>query len=722
MGALRPLVVPLDESGGVGAARCGNKAAALAAMIGAGLRVPGGFCVTTDAYRLCLDTGGVREQLAIELGRKDAGEMRWEEMWDASLRIRSLFTAADVPLPAAAAIEAALGRVTPGAALVVRSSSTVEDTGVASFAGLHESYVNVAGLDDVLDKVKLVWASLWSDAALAYAGELGLGVDSSAMAVIVQELVVGRVSGVAFGVDPTDPARAVVEAVPGLNKGLVDGEIEPDRWRLDRETGAVLARETAERREMIVPGERGVRRGRAGAAGSPLLGDDEVAAVFAALERVRALFGAPQDMEWTIAGGDLFLLQSRPITAGLPADDNERRAWDLGLRRSWESLGRMAARLEEELVPAMLAEADRFAERDPAELDDDELAAEIRRRGEAVERWKEIYWEEFIPFAHAVRLFGRVYNDRVRPADPFEFVDLLATGRLASVERNDALEEIAALVAGGAADDALAARVDGFLERHAGFSCEFGACEDARETILSLAGEMAGGPGRLETPGRDISGLEEAYLAAFDPGERDEASRMLDLARRSYRLRDDDNVYLGRVEAQLERALAERRRRAGDSCAADRDCVDAEETIAERIFPAGAATTGSAGGEATAAGGSVRPRQMRGQPAGAGIARGPARVVRSTADLFAVRRGEVLVCDSIDPGMTFVVPIVAAIVERRGGMLVHGAIVAREYGIPCVTGIAGAVDRIGTGDRLTVDGYLGVVFIGRGEEADPAGA
>lgn len=102
---------------------------------------------------------------------------------------------------------------------------------------------------------------------------------------------------------------------------------------------------------------------------------------------------------------------------------------------------------------------------------------------------------------------------------------------------------------------------------------------------------------------------------------------------------------------------------------------------------------------------------MVGSPAGPGLARGRARVVRDRRDLLEFKAGEILVCDSIDPNMTFVVPLCAAIVERRGGMLVHGAIIAREYGLPCVTGVPDATERIRSGDTLTVDGYLGIVVV-----------
>jgi pyruvate,water dikinase len=108
----------------------------------------------------------------------------------------------------------------------------------------------------------------------------------------------------------------------------------------------------------------------------------------------------------------------------------------------------------------------------------------------------------------------------------------------------------------------------------------------------------------------------------------------------------------------------------------------------------------------------VQARQVVGQPAGPGLAIGPARVVLGRDDVAAFEDGEVLVCDAVQPEMTFVVPLAAGIVERRGGMLIHGAIIAREYGLPCVTGVPRATELIRTGDRVTVDGFLGIVVIG----------
>ena len=109
------------------------------------------------------------------------------------------------------------------------------------------------------------------------------------------------------------------------------------------------------------------------------------------------------------------------------------------------------------------------------------------------------------------------------------------------------------------------------------------------------------------------------------------------------------------------------------------------------------------------------PRQLVGQPAAPGIQTGRVRRIRTAEDLGQFLAGEVLVCDAIQPMMTHLVLLAAAVVERRGGMLIHGAIIARELGLPCVNGVAGAIEMLHDGDIVTVDGYLGIVTVGAPE-------
>jgi hypothetical protein len=236
----------------------GGKAFSLAVLAQNGIKVPLTLVVTTRAYHDFVSAAGLKGRILMELGRKSFKDLRWEEIWDISLRIRHMFLTTPLPAGLAASLGSGLGPHLPERC-VVRSSAPGEDSPQASFAGLHASFVNVSGIEAVLDHIKLVWASLWSDAALLYRRELGLNVQKSAMAVIVQEIVEGEKSGVVFGQNPQDDSQAVIEAVYGLNQGLVDGAVEPDRWLLDRETGAVAAYHPAPKESFMAPGEEGVR-------------------------------------------------------------------------------------------------------------------------------------------------------------------------------------------------------------------------------------------------------------------------------------------------------------------------------------------------------------------------------------------------------------------------------------------------------------------------------
>ena len=145
------------------------------------------------------------EYIAVELGRKPLNGMRWEEIWDAALRIRSRFLRAEMPAEVSEAIAGALEDHVAAGAVAVRSSAPGEDSQQPSFAGLHESIVGVKGDCAVLDAVRVVWASLWSDAALLYRRELSLDPHRSRMAVLIQAVELADCSGVAFNRDPRSP-------------------------------------------------------------------------------------------------------------------------------------------------------------------------------------------------------------------------------------------------------------------------------------------------------------------------------------------------------------------------------------------------------------------------------------------------------------------------------------------------------------------------------------
>ena len=235
-------VIPLAQAADCDERWIGGKAAKLARLAWAGFRIPDGFVITTHAYEHWVERHDLARRIRMELGRKPFASMRWEEIWDLALRIRSAFLAAPIPPTLVQAIVAAVEVLGAGKPLAVRSSAPGEDSAQRSFAGLHESVVGVVGAEAVLDAARVVWASLWSDAALLYRQELALDPGLSRMAVIVQEMIDENRSGVAFGRDPRDPNRnhAIVEAVPGPCGDLVDGLVDPDRWILDRSSGDVV--------------------------------------------------------------------------------------------------------------------------------------------------------------------------------------------------------------------------------------------------------------------------------------------------------------------------------------------------------------------------------------------------------------------------------------------------------------------------------------------------
>jgi pyruvate,water dikinase len=451
------------------------------------------------------------------------------------------------------------------------------------------------------------------------------------------------------------------------------------------------------------------------------LSEAEVARVFDLLRASEALFGAPQDMEWTFASGQLSVLQSRPITTLRQAAKGDQRPWYLSLSRSFGNLKALRQKVEDELIPAMQAEGIRLAAVDLTALAVRELKEELVRRARIYRHWKDVYWSDFIPLAHGIRLFGIFYNDALKPQDPYEFMDLLGTGSMLSVDRNRSLAAMAALIRDNpglleevrgnqVTDPAFQQMMDQFQAEFGDLFCGASSCPQGPGAPADLLEEMAKHPLRLESvASRDVKALTKRFISHFTGEKQAEAEDVLDLARASYRFRDDDNLHLGRIQAQLVKAAEELRHRGPAGTKVLRRLPpDVQEMQAD--FEETSTPINPEGWQAAV--GRLKARQIVGQPAGPGLARGPARVILSPSDLFHFKTGEILVCDAIDPNMTFVVPLAAAIVERRGGMLIHGSIIAREYGIPCVTGVPNAATLIHTGDTITVDGYLGIVTVG----------
>jgi pyruvate,water dikinase len=402
---------------------------------------------------------------------------------------------------------------------------------------------------------------------------------------------------------------------------------------------------------------------------------------------------------------------------------NSEKLWYLSLRRNIDNLHALRKKIEDKLIPAMINDAKSLQSANTALLNDNELAKEITRRKKLYEEWNKRYTDEFIPFAHGMRLFGQVYNDRVKPSNPYEFMDLLSGSEMLSIKRNKEINRLAGILRNDASlmDKARNGAVEGdFAEDFEKLFRDFGhsGIFRTRENLLTHIIKLASNPEKEKQDQKDISELERSFISALEKEEKSFAEELLEIARISYRLRDDDNIHLGRIEHQYLLSLNEAKMRiAARSDKPDpADDFELDELIKalrdSAYIPEKKVRISK---ENVVLDQRKTVRQIQGQPAGEGLVTGRARVITENEELFNIRYGEIMVCDSIDPNMTFVVPLVSGIVERRGGMLIHGAIIAREYGIPCVTGIPEATRIVTNGDEVTVDGYLGIVTIRKNE-------
>lgn len=306
---------------GPGAAMAGGKGVGLGGLVQAGLPVPPGFVLNTAAYADFVDgnhlQAGINELAALP---PQAAPRDYD---DASRRIRALFTAGTMPGGIRAELGAAYGLLGTGdTAVAVRSSATAEDLPSASFAGQQETYLNVVGMEALGGAVRDCWASLWTARAMAYRAREGIGPDTVRLAVVVQRMIEAESAGVMFTANPANGRRdqLMISAAWGLGESVVSGTVTTDDVVVEAGTGRVLSRRTADKDIMTVYADHGTReqpvpkdRRR-----QPVLDDQAVARLAGYGTRIAAHFGVPQDIEWARAGGEFFILQSRPVTA-LPA-------------------------------------------------------------------------------------------------------------------------------------------------------------------------------------------------------------------------------------------------------------------------------------------------------------------------------------------------------------------------------------------------------------------
>ncbi|HEX2675396.1 MAG TPA: phosphoenolpyruvate synthase [Polyangiales bacterium] len=299
-----------DATGSVG-----GKAANLGELTFAKLPVPPGFAVTAQAYLAAMEAAGVRAKLREVVAALSPGDPA--QLKAASQELRELVQRAGVPEALRAEIVRAY-RELGGGRVAVRSSATNEDTAAASFAGMNETFTNVEGEADLLDKVLRCWMSVWGERVVSYRASRGVG-EEPAIAVVVQRMVDSETSGVMFCVDPAsgNPRHVVIEAAYGLGEMVVSGAVEPDTYLVDKQGPRVVSIRIGDKIEKLVRMPSGVQQRVPVAAEQrtrQVLDERDILALAAFAQRIEAHYGSPQDVEWAIAGGQIFILQSRPIT------------------------------------------------------------------------------------------------------------------------------------------------------------------------------------------------------------------------------------------------------------------------------------------------------------------------------------------------------------------------------------------------------------------------
>lgn len=786
----------LGEPASLDASSVGGKTANLGRLAGS-FRVPPGFCIDAsvfDELRPALDDAGARARLHQILSTSYAE------------------------------LAERVGETSPHVA--VRSSAIGEDAADASFAGQHETVLNVVGADAITEAVLECWRSVASERAAAYRRERGITA-APRIAVLVQQMVDAETSAIAFSADPVTGSREVVviNAAPGLGDTIASGAITPDSFSIRKTDLAIIDRRSVN---------------------GTAIADSDVLAIARLTAQLESVMGGPVDVECALRSGELHLLQCRPITTLAeefvvkwvdPEDakltwrrddahqtgvipplaiEYTRNGASYGMRKRDEKLGppvltrheafngriynsAKPLRPPEEMVTyarEALARRRRLArhirrdwdERYLPELDEHyawmrALEPERMSASEAVDAWDELWrrhrrawvihmlvtgsaypvmdeltstYEELVggPAADALALTQGLADTLQRlDQDLYELTMLArqspAAGALA---RGVPLEELRA------ADAALGAAIDTFLAAHgdAGQSAEgLGRpawSDDPSLLIGTIAARMARPPtdprtrlaalraradevarkarARLADRPADLARFEEVLAAAVSAGplteehnywlDRRNQAGMSRAARRFGRrlvrdgaLRNFEDILLLYV-GEIRRALADPR---------DLSPLIAERQAEQRRWKRmrspeilGAPPTGQPNLATSAIGHllfkatqSDPTRELRGAGASAGVARGPARLIRELGEFSRFRSGDVLVCQSSNVSWIPLFTSAVAVVTEVGGPLSHAAVVAREFGVPAVVGTAIALSTLKDGELVEVDGTAGVV-------------
>lgn len=306
--------------------RLGGKCTSLVIMTNAGMPVPPGFAVTTDAFDAVMNQTTLRDHIVKHLAGLDPNDVM--DVDTRAAHIRELIMTQEVPQDVRDASIAAYqhlmdlcGGEVP---VAVRSSATAEDLPDASFAGQQDTYLWIIGQEAVMQRIRECWASLYTARAITYRMANNISDEGLSMAVAIQKMVNSRTSGVAMTIDPSngDKSKIVVDSSWGLGEMVVSGEVTPDNFMIDKVMMHIIRRIISDKHEELVPSGHGTvirKEVDAERRNSPSLSDEELIQVATLAKAAHKHYGSVQDIEWAIdadlpAGANVLLLQSRPET------------------------------------------------------------------------------------------------------------------------------------------------------------------------------------------------------------------------------------------------------------------------------------------------------------------------------------------------------------------------------------------------------------------------
>jgi len=302
----------------------GGKAASLVRLQAGGFPVPAGFVVEAAGYRTWVERTGLREAIDALLAVPNLRQPKVAR--EASAPLQAALAAAALPAELSEAVCAAYVELREqrgrDVVVAVRSSALSEDGAAASSAGLYETYLNIRDEASVLDSVLRCYRSLWAHRAVQYRAFKGIDSSREAMGVVVMELIPADVAGVAFTVNPVtgNAEEIMINASWGLGEAIVSGRVTPDSFVVRKADLAVTTRDIYEKEIMILPDPSGVSGTVTvdvppGQRLAPALSEAQVADLARLCLRIEQHYGGPQDVEWAVHRGALFLLQARPVTA-----------------------------------------------------------------------------------------------------------------------------------------------------------------------------------------------------------------------------------------------------------------------------------------------------------------------------------------------------------------------------------------------------------------------